>query len=68
MKRSILRAAAEGLVNGVQTESGPLPIHRVGERVVIETTAARLIGFIEQVDISAGKASVTIDQEFHRRE
>lgn len=68
MKGSILRAASEGLVNGIQSESGPLPIHVNGERVVIETATTRFIGFAEQVDISAGKLTVVLDQEFHRRE
>lgn len=68
MKRSILRAAAEGLVSEIQSGVGPLPIHINGERVVIETATTRFVGFTEQVDISAVKISVMIDQEFHRRE
>jgi hypothetical protein len=68
VKRSILRAAAEGLVTGLRSDSGPLPIHINGERVVIETPTLRIIGMAETVDIPEGKISVVIDKEFHRRE
>lgn len=69
MNPSIRRAAADQFVQGLQSTGGPLEIHRIGERVVVETPNLRLIGFEALPDISGGENSTEkTNPTFHRRE